>query len=41
VLEGNTIAMAAYRSLGFEGYQLDPALGKALFWEKKLTASEA
>jgi GNAT superfamily N-acetyltransferase len=36
VLEGNTIAQAAYRSLGFDGYQLDPALGKALFWEKKL-----
>jgi len=39
VLEGNTVAMAAYRSLGFEGYQLDPALGKALFWEKKLRVS--
>ena len=36
VLEGNTIAQAAYRSLGFDGYQLDPTLGKALFWEKKL-----
>lgn len=36
VLEGNTIAQAAYRSLGFAGYQLDPSLGKALFWEKKL-----
>ena len=36
VLEGNSIAQAAYRSLGFDGYQLDPSLGKALFWEKKL-----
>ena len=36
VLEGNTIAQAAYRSVGFDGYQLDPSLGKALFWEKKL-----
>lgn len=36
VLEGNTIAQAAYRSLGFHSYQLDPTLGKALFWEKKL-----
>ena len=36
VLEGNTIAQAAYRSLGFDGYQLDPSLGKAMFWEKKL-----
>ena len=32
----NTIAQAAYRSVGFDGYQLDPSLGKALFWEKKL-----
>lgn len=37
VLEGNTIAQAAYRSLGFDAYQLDPALGRALFWEKKLS----
>jgi GNAT superfamily N-acetyltransferase len=36
VLEGNLIAQNAYRSMGFAGYQLDPALGKALFWEKKL-----
>ena len=36
VPEGNTIAKAAYRSLGFDGYQLDPALDHALFWEKKL-----
>jgi ribosomal protein S18 acetylase RimI-like enzyme len=36
VLEGNTIAQAAYRSVGFSGYELDPAIGKALFWEKKL-----
>mgnify|MGYP000081241031 CR=1 FL=1 len=32
----NTIAQAAYRSVGFSGYELDPAIGKALFWEKKL-----
>lgn len=37
VLEGNTIAQAAYRACGFQGYELDPSLGKALFWEKKLT----
>lgn len=36
VLEGNTIAQAAYRACGFQGYELDPSLGKALFWEKKL-----
>lgn len=36
VLEGNAIAQAAYHSLGFHGYELDPATGQALFWEKKL-----
>ncbi len=36
VLEGNTVAQAAYRSFGFTGYELDPKMGKALFWEKKL-----
>ena len=35
VLKGNTFAKAAYRSLGFDGYQPDPALDRALFWEKK------
>lgn len=39
VLEGNTIAQAAYRACGFQGYELDPSLGKALFWEKRLEAS--
>jgi ribosomal protein S18 acetylase RimI-like enzyme len=36
VLEGNQAALAAYRAAGFDGYQLDPAMGKALFWQKKL-----
>lgn len=36
VLEGNEIARAAYTSFGFHAYQLDPAYGRALFWEKKL-----
>lgn len=36
VLEGNTVAQAAYRSFGFSGYALDPRMGSALFWEKKL-----
>lgn len=40
VLEGNGAAQAAYRKFGFEGYELDPALGKAMFWEKNL-GSEA
>jgi ribosomal protein S18 acetylase RimI-like enzyme len=36
VLEGNTVAQSLYRSCGFEGYTLDPTMGKALFWQKKL-----
>ncbi len=36
VLEGNLIAQAAYLSCGYSGYQLNPAVGKALFWQKKL-----
>lgn len=36
VLEGNSIAQAAYRSVGFDSYQLNPTMGHALFWEKKL-----
>lgn len=31
VLEGNTIAKNAYRNFGFEGYELNPKMGKALF----------
>ncbi|BAO44225.1 GNAT family N-acetyltransferase [Thiolapillus brandeum] len=37
VLEGNRIARRAYEKFGFSGYELDPALGQALFWEKKLS----
>ncbi len=36
VLEGNTNAQKAYVKAGFEGYELDPAMGKAMFWQKKL-----
>jgi ribosomal protein S18 acetylase RimI-like enzyme len=36
VLEGNRIAKNAYQKFGFSGYELDPEIGKALFWEKKL-----
>jgi GNAT superfamily N-acetyltransferase len=36
VLEGNTVAEKAYRNFGFRGYELDPALGKAMFYEKEL-----
>ncbi len=37
VLEGNHVAQSAYQAFGFSGYQLNPQMGKALFWEKKLT----
>ena len=36
VLEGNKIAQAVYIANGFAGYQLDPEMGQALFWQKKL-----
>lgn len=36
VLEGNHPATALYRSIGFAGYALDPAMGQAMFWEKSL-----
>jgi GNAT superfamily N-acetyltransferase len=36
VLAGNTVAQGAYRAVGFAGFELDPAMGQALFWEKKL-----
>lgn len=36
VLEGNSGARRAYEDFGFAAYQLDPAMGRALFMEKKL-----
>jgi ribosomal protein S18 acetylase RimI-like enzyme len=36
VLENNHVAQAAYRACGFHNYELNPELGKALFWEKKM-----
>lgn len=36
VLEGNFVAQASYKKFGFAGYELDPSVGKALFWEKGL-----
>ena len=36
VLEGNAGAAATYRAFGFRPYELDPAMGRALFFEKKL-----
>ncbi|MFO6423630.1 GNAT family N-acetyltransferase [Motilimonas sp. KMU-193] len=37
VLEGNTVAQNAYRKAGFAGYELDPKMGRALFWQKSLS----
>ena len=34
ILEGNNVAKKAYLKYGFEAYELDPANGKALFWQK-------
>ena len=36
VLEGNRGAHRAYLDFGFQAYQLDPAMGAAMFMEKKL-----
>lgn len=36
VLEGNAAAQALYRACGYSGYALDPTMGNALFWQKKL-----
>lgn len=36
VLEGNGSAQKLYRRLGFDNYQLDPALGQAQFMQKWL-----
>ena len=36
VLEGNLIAQNAYKKLGFSGYELDPEIGQAIFWQKPI-----
>ncbi|MBW2179730.1 MAG: GNAT family N-acetyltransferase [Deltaproteobacteria bacterium] len=36
VLEGNESAKSVYHRFGFEPYHLNPKMGKAFFWEKKL-----
>lgn len=37
VLEGNHRAIGLYRGMGFAAYELDPAMGRAQFFEKWLT----
>lgn len=39
VLSGNVPAVKLYRRIGYEGYQLDPAMGSAQFMQKWLGAS--
>ena len=39
VLEGNKVAQKAYLKQGFAGYELDPKMGKALFWQKSIESS--
>ncbi len=36
ILEGNEPAKLAYLKFGFDGFELDPEMGKAMFWQKKL-----
>jgi GNAT superfamily N-acetyltransferase len=36
VLQGNKPAKQSYQKFGFKGYELDPELGSAMFWEKAL-----
>ena len=36
VLEGNNVAKRSYIKFGFAGYELDPVMGKALFWQKNV-----
>ena len=36
VLEGNKVAQRSYKKFGFAGYELNPLMGKALFWEKPI-----
>ncbi|WDE07491.1 GNAT family N-acetyltransferase [Thalassomonas viridans] len=37
VLQGNAVAQKAYKKFGFSGYELDPEMGQAMFWDKKIT----
>lgn len=36
VLSQNQVAKSSYKKFGFDGYELDPSTGSALFWQKIL-----
>jgi len=36
ILDGNQVAKNAYAKFGFAGYELDPQMGQAVFWEKAI-----
>ncbi len=36
VLDNNHRAKKVYQTFGFEGYELNPEMGKAIFWQKNL-----
>ena len=40
VLENNDIGKNLYQSIGFVNYELDPAMGKAIFLEKKIEGNQ-
>ncbi|WP_184041509.1 GNAT family N-acetyltransferase [Chitinivorax tropicus] len=39
VLSGNQLARQLYEKVGYQAYTLDPAMGQAMFFEKKLPAA--
>jgi len=38
VLSGNVGAQKAYRAAGYAPYELDPQMGSAQFWQKRLAS---
>lgn len=36
VLNKNEAAKSAYKKVGFHGYELDPEIGQAVFWQKEI-----
>lgn len=36
VLDKNSAAKNAYKKIGFRGYELDPEIGQAVFWQKEI-----